>query len=177
MSSSRTGPPLRVAPSGLFSWLPLWSSPLLLFSLQVPLFLPAHRITTSRSACLELRGHDSMFPPSRCAIRGSWKLASEQRGVAQSAYQIRVTDTSDVLWETGKVLSHQSIHVPYGGSDLRSGQRCTWRVRVWDGNDQPSAWSEAAWWEMGLLHPIDWHAHWIEPGWQEDPNAELPCPY
>jgi len=109
--------------------------------------------------------------------RLSWKLASEQRGVAQSAYQIRVTDTSDVLWETGKVLSHQSIHVPYGGSDLRSGQRCTWRVRVWDGNDQPSAWSEAAWWEMGLLHPIDWHAHWIEPGWQEDPNAELPCPY
>src|SRR6266516_1532631 len=70
MSSSRTGPPLRVAPSGLFSWLPLWSSPLLLFSLQVPLFLPAHRVTTSRSACLELRGHDSMFPPSRCAIRG-----------------------------------------------------------------------------------------------------------
>src|SRR6266487_286989 len=74
MSSSRTGPPLRVAPSGLFSWLPLWSSPLLLFSLQVPLFLPAHRVTTSRSACLELRGHDSMFPPSRCAIRGHLKI-------------------------------------------------------------------------------------------------------
>ena len=109
--------------------------------------------------------------------RLSWKLASEQRGVAQSAYQIRVTDTSDVLWETGKVLSHQSIHVPYGGPVLRSGQRCTWQVRVWDGNDQPSAWSEPAWWEMGLLHPIDWQAHWIEPGWQEDPKAARPCPY
>jgi alpha-L-rhamnosidase len=107
----------------------------------------------------------------------SWKLASAQRGVAQSAYQIRVTDTSDVLWETGKVLSHHSIHVPYGGSVLRSGQRCTWRVCVWDGNDQPSAWSEPAWWEMGLLHPADWHAHWIEPGWQEDKSAEPPCPY
>jgi len=33
--------------------------------------------------------------------RLSWKLASAQRGVAQSAYQIRVTDTSDALWETG----------------------------------------------------------------------------
>jgi len=109
--------------------------------------------------------------------RLSWKLASAQRGVAQSAYQIRVTDTSEVLWETSKVLSHQSIHVPYGGSALRSGQRCTWRVRVWDGNDQPSAWSEPAWWEMGLLHPSDWQAHWIEPGWQEDPNAQQPCPY
>jgi alpha-L-rhamnosidase len=109
--------------------------------------------------------------------RLSWKLASEQRGVAQSAYQIQVTDTSDVLWETGKVLSHQSIHVPYGGSILHSGQRCTWRVRVWDGNDQPSAWSVTAWWEMGLLHPSDWQALWIKPGWQEDPNAQQPCPY
>jgi alpha-L-rhamnosidase len=109
--------------------------------------------------------------------RLSWKLASEQRGVAQSAYQIQVTDTSDVLWETGKVLSHQSIHVPYGGTVLRSGQRCTWRVRVWDGNDQPSAWSEPAWWEMGLLHPSEWQAHWIEPGWQEDHNEQQPCPY
>jgi alpha-L-rhamnosidase len=109
--------------------------------------------------------------------RLSWKLASAQRGVVQSAYQIQVTETSDVLWETGQVLSPQSIHVPYGGSVLRSGQRCTWRVRVWDGNDRPSAWSEPAWWEMGLLHPSDWQAHWIEPGWQEDPNAEPPCPY
>ena len=67
--------------------------------------------------------------------------------------------------------------MPYDGSALHSGQRCTWRVRVWDGNDQPSAWSEPAWWEMGLLHPIDWQAHWIEPGWQEDPKAPQPCPY
>ena len=109
--------------------------------------------------------------------RLSWKLASAQRGVALSAYQIRVTETSDVLWETGKVLSHQSIHVPYGGSVLRSGQLCTWRVRVWDDNDRPSAWSEPAYWEMGLLHPSDWQAHWIEPGWREDPNAEPLCPY
>jgi alpha-L-rhamnosidase len=109
--------------------------------------------------------------------RLSWKLASAQRGVAQSAYQMRVTETSNVLWDTGKVLSPQSIHVPYGGFALRSGQRCTWRVCVWNGNDQPSAWSEPAWWEMGLLHPSDWRAHWIAPGWQEDKSAEQPCPY
>ena len=109
--------------------------------------------------------------------RLSWKLASAQRGVVQSAYQIRVTEMSEVLWDTGKVLSDQSIHVPYGGSALRSAERCTWRVRIWDGNDRPSAWSEPAWWEMGLLHPSDWHAQWIAPGWQEDSHAERPCPY
>ena len=109
--------------------------------------------------------------------RLGWKLASAQRGVVQSAYQIRVTGTSLVPWDTCKVLSPHSIHVPYGGPILRSGERCTWRVRIWDGHDQPSAWSEPAWWEMGLLHPSDWHAQWIAPGWQEDPKAEPPCPY
>src|SRR6266849_3036999 len=70
MSSSRTSPPLRVASHGLFSWLPLCYSHLPLFSLQILLFLPTHGSTTSRAMRLELRGHDSRFPPSRCAIRG-----------------------------------------------------------------------------------------------------------
>src|SRR5438876_9442491 len=75
--------------------------------------------------------------------RLSWKLVSEQRGVVQSAYQIRVTnEQGEVVWEMGKVLSDQSLHVPYRGPALQSGQRCTWQVRVWD-----------------------WQARWIEPGW------------
>lgn len=110
--------------------------------------------------------------------RLSWKLVSEQRGVVQSAYQLRVTDEQgEVVWETGKVLSDQSVHVSYAGSALHSRQRCTWQVRVWDEQDQPSAWSESAWWEMGLLHATDWQARWIEPGWNEDPAAFKPCPY
>jgi alpha-L-rhamnosidase len=110
--------------------------------------------------------------------RLSWKLVSEQRGVVQSAYQIRVTDEQgSKLWDTGKVLSDQSLHVPYAGPALHSRQHCTWQVRVWDGQDQPSDWSEPAWWEMGLLHTTDWQARWIEPGWNEDPQAFNPCPY
>ena len=58
--------------------------------------------------------------------RLSWKLLSDQRGSVQSAYQIRVTDEQgDVVWDTSKVLSDQSIHVPYGGPALQSGQRYT----------------------------------------------------
>ena len=110
--------------------------------------------------------------------RLSWKLSSQQRGVVQSAYHIRVTDEQgEVFWDTGKVLSEQSLHVPYAGPMLRSRQRSTWQVRVWDGQDQPSAWSESAWWEMGLLHATDWQASWIEPSWNEDAQAFNPCPY
>jgi alpha-L-rhamnosidase len=110
--------------------------------------------------------------------RLSWKLVSDQRGTVQSAYQIRVTDEQgSKLWGTGKVLSDQSLHVPYRGPALRSRQRYTWQVCVWDGQDRPSAWSEPAWWEMGLLHSSDWQARWIEPDWNEDPQAFNPCPY
>ena len=64
-----------MAPSGLFSWLPLWSSPLLLFSLQVPLFLPAHRVTTSRSACASA-SRTRLNVPS-ISLRNSWEFGAD----------------------------------------------------------------------------------------------------
>ena len=50
-------------------------------------------------------------------------LASPRRGAAQSAYRVRVTEGQNELWDSGKVSSDRSIHVPYGGPALRSGQR------------------------------------------------------
>jgi alpha-L-rhamnosidase len=116
-------------------------------------------------------GIDSRVP------RLSWKLASNQRGAMQSAYHIQVSDGQGDLWDSGKVLSDQSLHVLYRGPALRSRQCCTWRVRVWDEHDRPSAWCEPGWWEMGLLQPTDWQASWIEPGWEEDLASSNPCPY
>ncbi|MBN1581946.1 MAG: family 78 glycoside hydrolase catalytic domain [Anaerolineae bacterium] len=115
--------------------------------------------------------------------RLSWVLASTRRGVVQSAYQIRVMgggtqphEQGDLLWDSDKVSSDQSIHVPYGGAALRSGQRCTWQVRVWDEADRASGWSETAWWEMGLLDVGDWQADWITPDWDDDPTQSQPAP-
>jgi len=49
----------------------------------------------------------------------------------------------------------------YSGEPLVSGKRVWWKVRVWDGHDQASPYSEPAWWEMGLLEPEDWSGDWI----------------
>lgn len=100
--------------------------------------------------------------------RLSWLVNDSRRGAVQSAYQILVAsseqklrqDTGDI-WDSGKVLSGQSVHVPYAGSDLQSGKRYFWKVRTWDGAEQPSPYSQSAWWEMGLLHRSDWRAEWI----------------
>jgi alpha-L-rhamnosidase len=100
--------------------------------------------------------------------RLSWRLESKERGQSQTAYQVLAATNPNALakgtgdlWDSGKVSSASSIHVIYAGKPLHSGQRICWKVRVWDRDDLPSAYSAPAWWEMGLLAPTDWRAAWV----------------
>lgn len=97
-----------------------------------------------------------------------WILDSKRRNEAQSAYQILVASSPDDLkadhadlWDSGKILSNQSIHIAYDGKPLHSGQAAWWKVRVWDKQGRESAYSAPAHWEMGLLTPSDWKSQWI----------------
>ena len=98
----------------------------------------------------------------------SWQMRDSRRGAAQQAYQVLVASSPKLLgndqadvWNSGKVNSDESARVSYGGKALRSRQRYYWKVKLWDHDGRPSAWSEPAWWEMGLLSPTDWQAEWI----------------
>ncbi len=100
--------------------------------------------------------------------RLSWHFTADRRAEYQRAYQVQVATTSEALlvdapdlWDSGKVVSGQSIHVEYDGRPLLSRQHCFWRVRVWDRDDQPSGWSATAHWSMGIFRPQDWRSLWI----------------
>jgi len=79
----------------------------------------------------------------------SWHLTSTKRNVMQTAYQILVADSPDALkankgtvWDSGKIVSDASIQVAYNGKPLIATAVYYWKVKVWDNQNQPSAWSE-----------------------------------
>src|SRR5215207_5481806 len=114
------------------------------------------------------------------APRLSWMLHSDRRGTRQSAYEIRVAANADSLaaplWTSGKVASGESINRAYGGPALRPGRRYHWQVRAWDERGQPSPWSEAAFWETGLMGVAQWNAKWIVPDLAVDTTRSNPAP-
>ncbi len=110
-------------------------------------------------------------------------MQSDRRGAHQTAYQILAapSETSldggtGLLWDSGKIESDQSIHVPYSGPALASGQRVYWKVRVWDEVGREVE-SPSAWWEMGLLERTDWEAQWIGAPFWGGPRTSSPAPY
>jgi len=105
--------------------------------------------------------------------RLSWQLVSVKRNVLQTAYECKVMDGNKVAWGSGKVISSQSVMIPYNGAALQSGKQYSWQVKVWDNNGNTSNWSAAATFKMGLLSTADWKAKWIEVGFAED---SINCP-
>ena len=125
---------------------------------MIPL-IPAHLTCEYRT---DPRGIDALRP------RLSWQLQSPLRDERQTAYRIWVANSPQALaegrgnvWDSGKVLSGQSLTIRYGGPALASGERLFWKVRVWDKNGWSAPDGPVGLWQMGLLRPSDWRASWI----------------
>ena len=151
---------------------------------EVGTLMQAEAVTVDRLRCeyaVNPLGIDVRRP------RLSWVIRSGRRGEVQTAYQVLVASSEanlkankGDLWDSGKVESDQSCHVVYAGKELGSRTRCFWKVRVWDRDGKPSAYSQPASWEMGLLEPDDWKAKWIcfPPPLDASGKSEMgPSPY
>src|SRR5664279_3730218 len=103
--------------------------------------------------------------------RLSWVLTPvnpHARGSRQSAYRVLVASSEAALhvntgdlWDSGKTVSPDSIHIAYRGKPLDSGMAAWWKVQVWDQYRRASDWSPDAQWSMGLLRAQDWQGKWI----------------
>jgi alpha-L-rhamnosidase len=112
----------------------------------------------------------------------SWILKSETHGQIQTAFQIIVSSddrlikqkTGDI-WDSGKIQSGESAWILYNGPQLQPGKKYFWKVRVWNGVDKPSDWSDTGMFITGLFEKNDWSgAKWI--GYEEIPDSLLLVP-
>jgi alpha-L-rhamnosidase len=97
------------------------------------------------------------------APRFSWIVSDEDRGACQLAWQIEVRDAlSDVvLWDSGRIDSESQHHIAYAGDLLRSFQDCGWRLRLWNEEEEPGAWSDWARFVCGFLGEDSFGGQWI----------------
>jgi alpha-L-rhamnosidase len=102
----------------------------------------------------------------------SWRLESRGRGARQSGWQVQAASSREALdagqadlWDSGQVVSDESVHRAYGGRSLGTGQRVYWKVRVWDEAGGGSGWSTNASWTMGVVRDEDWLGRWITVPW------------
>ena len=107
----------------------------------------------------------------KAATKGLYYLEDDERGQKQTAYQVLVASTTELLskdrgdlWDSGKVVSEQSVLLEYHGKPQESWQQCHWKARVWDKDGKASEWSQPAAWTMGLLDSNAWQAKWIGAG-------------
>src|ERR1700689_1036852 len=75
----------------------------------------------------------------------SWQLQDSARGAKQTAYELLVASSADLLqagkvdvWDSGRVESSQSMNVPYAGPALRATTRYFWQVKTWNASGKAS---------------------------------------
>jgi alpha-L-rhamnosidase len=103
----------------------------------------------------------------------SWQMHSAKRGAYQTAYQIDVHDPiGQIVWDTGKINSGESLNIPFTGSDLKPTTRYDWRVTVWDQDGKE--FSAASWFETGLMNPDPNLSAWDGATWIGGGDDDLP---
>jgi len=110
--------------------------------------------------------------------RLSWVIETDVHDWYQSGYEIEeYRIDGQLIDQTGRVESDQSVLVPWPLSPLSSRERVSVRVRVWGKDGMASEWSDLVSIEAGLLSHSDWSARFISPDWDEGTIQSNPAPY
>lgn len=107
-----------------------------------------------------------------------WKIDDEgQKNTKQTAYRIKASDDIDfanIIWDTDRINSCESIHIKWDGDEIHSKTKIYWQVMVWDNYGSFSEW-ECSSFETGFMDD-EWTAEWITPAEGGDLTEESPPP-
>jgi alpha-L-rhamnosidase len=104
------------------------------------------------------------------AVAFAWHVGDGRAGARQTAYRVRVTRTalsstpsSNVVWDSGTVVSSREAFVEYGGPKLSPDTKYTWTVQTRNDAGATSAYAAPQSFVTGL-RDSDWKAQWVRPG-------------
>ncbi len=111
--------------------------------------------------------------------RFSWNYEAAVNNVVQTEYRIIVASSEKNakkgigdLWDSRSVDTNQMLYITYEGKPLKSRDRCWWKVYATvtygDHNRKKNLESDVQYFEINLLSPDDWHAHWIGRDYEDD---------
>ena len=110
------------------------------------------------------------------APRFSWINVSGKNGAAQTSYHIRVfkdpQNPDAAYWDSGIIISKESVLVPYGGKALESLTDYYWQVEVRDEKGESAPWSEMCHFYTGMLGRNYWKCKWIGAPWQGEESYD-----
>lgn len=117
---------------------------------------------------MEVEGQSGFLVTDEPEPRLSWKPVAEISGEAISGYEVIVADQKSMishgkgyLWESGFLPLGNGPWVLFDASDLPSRTEIWWRVRPIFAGGDAGAWSETAYFEIGLKNADDWKGKWI----------------
>ena len=106
------------------------------------------------------------------APRFSWKIESEEQNTIQTAYEIHVTDEKgNVVWNSGKKASDQSVLIPYEGETLAD--EMLYKVEVSVADNHGNVESIEGTFETGIFDNTEFIAKMITSDFSEEETA---CP-
>ncbi len=138
---------------------------------------------------LTVEMQDGSQPLATAEPRFSWQYVADVNNVVQTDYRIIVASSEENakkgigdLWDSKVVESNQMLYIRYGlsegvhrGTPLRSRDRCWWKVYTTVTYEDSrgvlqctSIESDVQHFEISLLSPDDWKAHWIGRDFDDD---------
>ena len=122
---------------------------------------------------------DGSMPLATAQPRFSWQYETEQSNVMQASYRIVVASSRENaeqgigdLWDSGVIESSDMLYIPYEGKQLHSRDIAFWKVYATltygKHHKKATTGSDVQRFEISLLSPDDWHAHWIGRDYEDD---------
>ena len=102
---------------------------------------------------------------SKESLHFGWQIHSEKNDIVQTAYALELYSNEKgeeaKIWDSGKIESNKSQNVRLQENILlQSGEKYSWRVRVWDNKNDSSKWSAINTFRIAPTL-IDSKAQWI----------------